>query len=467
MKYYIDNLAIRDEYGRQRIFRGENICFKKPYPISTVKKYFKNHLEYLKASGASIIRLGVTWEIIEPKEGKYNLEMINAVHDFVKKCEQNHIEVMLDMHQDLFSRKFFGDGMPKWVIDKSIKPQKYMAIWAEGYFYMNCVQRAFNDFWQNKNDVWQKFIKMWQFYRSKFDDCENIIGNDFLNEPFITDNGRKVFMQLVKRVVKENYNLDITPESYFDGRPEKIAMLSLIKDLAKIIGGNGGPVKLLNDTDNYEQFSKIIGGLEEYTKDFNKEFYQKFIDELSKAVTKEEFTFFEHNYYSNLGIPFEIETKENYVYSPHAYDLFVDSPLYNKYSSNNRIKYITDKIRENQLKMNVPVIFGEWGCGAKGTEWINHIEYVMDIMEQHQWSNIYWSYRHHNKEFTKRINRPYPLAICGDIVEYKTDSKNRVFTLIYNQSKELEDLDNQIYIPKKGAYHFKRNAGKHKITIKY
>lgn len=467
MKYYSDNLVIRDKYGRQRIFRGENLCFKKPMPLHLVRKFLLNRLEHTKMAGVNIIRLGVTWELIEPQENKYNLELIKILHDFVKRCEHNHIEIMLDMHQDLFSRKFFGDGMPKWVIDESIKPQHYMAIWAEGYFYMNCVQQAFNDFWQNKNGVWQKFIKMWQFYRSNFDDCTNIIGNDFLNEPFITDNGRKVFMQIIKSVVKENYNLDIEPESYFENKAEKVAMLSLIKDLAKIINKNGGAIKLLNDTDDYAQFSKIIGGLEEYTNDFNAEYYQKFIDTLNDNVTNDEFTFFEHNYYSNLGIPFSINTKENYIYSPHAYDLFVDSPLYNKYSSNERIKYITDNIRQNQLKMNVPVVFGEWGCGADGTQWINHIEYVMDIMEKHQWSNIYWSYRHKNKEFTKRINRPYPVAICGDIIEYKTDSKNRVFTLTYNQSKDLENIDNEIYIPNKGIYRFTRKQGKHKITIKY
>lgn len=468
MKIYADNTKIRDEYGRQRIFRGENICFKSPYyTAKSVKACLNNLFEYLLAAGDNILRLGVTWAWIEPKEGKYNQAIIDVLHDFVKKCEKHNIEIMLDMHQDLFSYKFFGDGMPSWVIDKGIKPKRYLAIWAEGYFYMDCVQQAFNDFWQNKDNVQEKFVKMWQYFASQFDDCKNIIGYDFLNEPFITDNGRNVFCTLVERVIKTNYNIDIDARSYFEKDGNHQAFIKLVSKLTAIISQNGGPKKLLAATDNYDQFKSIINGLDIFTKDFNQKYYQPFIDKLNDAVSQNGICFFEHNYYSNLGVEFEINTKKNYIYSPHAYDLFVDSPLYNNYSSNNRIKFITDMISQNQQAMNVPVIFGEWGCGANGTKWIDHIEYVMDIMEEHQWSNIYWAYRRQNKEFCHRINRPYPMAICGDIISYKTDSKSRSFTLEFIQAKELENMDNEIYIPRKGVYSFKAKAGRHKVTLKY
>ena len=65
-----------------------------------------------------------------------------------------------------------------------------------------------------------------------------------------------------------------------------------------------------------------------------------------------------------------IEPPDNSIYSPHVYDLFIDSPLYNKYSSNERVRYIFDNVRKNQLNMNVPVVMGEWGglCPKK-TDW--------------------------------------------------------------------------------------------------
>lgn len=467
MKLYTDGTAMRDEHGRQRIFRGINICFKKPYNPEKIDNYLTKYLQVLEESGSNIVRLGITWEILEPKQGHKNDEVIKVLHKFVKACEDNGVCVMLDMHQDLFSRKFFGDGMPKWVIDKSILPKRYMAIWAEGYFYLDCVQRAFNDFWRNKNGILDKFTDMWKWYRSQFDDCNNIIGNDFLNEPYITDNGREVFCKIADGIAYENYGENLNCSKYFEKNIDRAGFIAMATRLAGVVIKNGGPLKLLKTSDDYEQFSRIIKGLEEYTKDFNSEFYQPFIDNLDEAVTKEEFTFFEHNYYSNLGIPFEIKTKKNYVYSPHAYDIFVDSALYNDYSSNNRIKFITDIIRENQLKMNVPVVFGEWGAGASGTKWIDHVEYVMDIMEQYQWSNVYWGYQWFNPTFTNRINRPYPVAICGDIVEYKTDSKNRTFSMTFVQKDGFDDIENEIYIPKKGIYRFSVKPGKYTIKLKY
>lgn len=468
MKIYADNTKIRDELGRQRIFRGENLCFKQPrLSPKNLALFLDRIFEYCLEAGDNILRLGVTWALVEPKQGRYNQAVIDELHKFVKKCEKHQIEIMLDMHQDLYSTKFFGDGMPRWAISKDIKPKHYIAIWAEGYFYMDCVQKAFNDFWSNKNGVQDKFVKMWQYFASQFKDCKNIIGYDFLNEPFLDKNGRDIFCTLVERVVKENYNIQLDAKGFFKNDVDQIGFVKLCTSLASIIAKNGGPKLLLKNTDDYEMFGRFIEGLEIFTKDFNKEYYQPFIHRLNEAVAKDEICFFEHNYFSNMGIPFSIETKENFVYSPHAYDLFVDSPLYNSYSSNQRIKYITDKIAQNQQAMNVPVIFGEWGCGANGTKWIDHIEYVMDIMESHQWSNIYWSYRRQNKEFCHRINRPYPVAICGDIISYKTDTKNRSFTLEFYQSKALESFDNQIFIPKKGIHSFKAKEGRHKITVKY
>lgn len=467
MKFTTDSTAIRDEHGRQRIFRGLNICFKKPYSNEKIDRFLTGYLNVLNNSGSNIVRLGITWEMLEPKQGQKNDGLVKILHNFVKSCEENGIYVMLDMHQDLFSRKFCGDGMPSWVIDKRILPKRYMAIWAEGYFYLDCVQRAFNDFWRNKNGVLEKFTDIWKWYRSQFDDCENILGNDFLNEPYITDNGREVFCKIADGIAKENYGVNLNCSKYFEKNIDRAGFIALATRLAKTVLQNGGPKKLLKSADNYEQFSRVISGLEKYTEGFNREYYQPFIDNLDEAVTRDEFTFFEHNYYSNLGIPFEIKAKKNYVYSPHAYDIFVDSALYNDYSSNNRIAFITDKIRENQLKMNVPVMFGEWGAGASGTKWIDHVEFVMDIMEKYQWSNIYWGYQWFNPTFTSRINRPYPVAICGDIIEYKTDSKAREFTLTFVQKEGFDNIENEIYIPKKGIYRFKAKPGKYTVNLKY
>ena len=232
------------------------------------------------------------------------------------------------------------------------------------------------------------------------------------------------------------------------------------------VNKHGGLKKFLNKLDSYETFGNAVKGLEKYTEGFNREYYQLFVDSMADKIADEKLAFFEHNYYSNLGIPFEIQTKDNYIYSPHAYDLFIDSPLYNDYSSNARIKYIIDSIRKNQLKMNVPVVMGEWGGSAQnGHKWVEHIDYIYSQFEKYQWSSIYWNYRIHDKKFTSVINRPYPCAVCGDIVEYSTDSNSRSFRLEYNCKENTAPT--VVFVPNRGYVEFENKVGKNVINLNY
>ena len=58
-------------------------------------------------------------------------------------------------------------------------------------------------------------------------------------------------------------------------------------------------------------------------------------------------------------------------------------------------------------------------------------------------------------------------AICGDIIEYKTDSKNRTFFMTFVQKDGFDNVENEIYIPKKGIYRFSVKPGKYTIKLKY
>ncbi len=470
--FYCDNLKIKDNYGRERIFRGVNICLK-PHWINEhfVRKHLlkESNFEKFRSVGVNIIRLGITWAAIEPEEDKYNDKLIYALKDYIHKCAENNIFIMFDMHQDLFSHYFHGDGAPKWAIDSSYENPRQYAIWAEGYFYMQGVQKAFNDFWTNRDNIQTKFIKMWSYVADALSDCKNIIGYDYLNEPYIHKDGRKVFLTLASNVIKTAYGKDVNFEKYFNKCKDKTGFAKMAIKIYSFIRTRKGLLNLLETMDSEEKFYDAINGLSEFTNDFNKDYYQPFFYNISNTVNKTGiFNFFEHSYYANLGLPFEIEKRNNDIYSPHAYDIFIDSPLYNKYSSNNRVKCIISEIRKNQLKMNVPVLFGEWGGGAPGHDWIQHIDFIMGEFEKNHWSSIYWSYNFKKDELKEVFNRPYPVAVCGDVEEIKTDSKNRKFILKWSCEKDFPDnVKTEIYIPNKGIVKFDNQIGKNKIEIEY
>lgn len=470
-KFYCDNCVIRDEYGRERIFRGINACIKSHHlnPKVIDKAFDDDYFDGIKKIGTNIIRLGITWALVEPEENKYNIKVIEAYKRFVKRCEDEGIYVVLDMHQDLFSHKFFGDGAPEWVIDKSLKGEKYLAIWAEGYFYMNSVQRAFNDFWTNKNGIQDKFVRMWKFFSNEFKDCKNVIGLDYLNEPYVHKNGRAIFLSILENTIKIVYGKDIRLERFYK-KNDRIGFLRMALRLAGVIKTPKRVEKLLETMDNYDNFKKATSGLEKYTQEFNEKYYQSFFDRLCKEASLDgRFNLFEHNYYSNLGIEFEISTKKNDVYSPHAYDIFIDSALYDKYSSNERIKVIIDGITENQKKMQVPVIFGEWGGSApSGDNWIKHIEYVSSLLEERHWSSMYWAFNYKKEKHVNALNTPYPIAVCGDIIEMKTDRASRKFTLKWTQNTDFdENVKTEVYVPDRNIVKFDSHKGLNEITIEY
>ena len=85
-KFYCDGLVIRDAHGRQRIFRGVNICLKlKKASLSEARKNLlkKKVIKNLKQNGVNIVRLGITWAALEENRGVYSTDLAKILHIFL------------------------------------------------------------------------------------------------------------------------------------------------------------------------------------------------------------------------------------------------------------------------------------------------------------------------------------------------------------------------------------------------
>ena len=124
----------------------------------------------------------------------------------------------------------------------------------------------------------------------------------------------------------------------------------------------------------------------------------------------------------------------------------VDTPEY-KYASNTRVGGIFDEHRRSQERLDVPLIVGEWGGQSEGTEWLDHIEYLLDKFDSYQWGQTYWAYYDGLLEnpIMGDLVRTAPVAVTGDIVSYSFDRENNVFTLEYTQDKDY-DGPTEIYL---------------------
>ncbi len=116
-----------DKEGARVRFKGINLSGASKTPDLQTDSYINipfsveesdSHFSRLKELGFNAIRYIVTWDAIE-RSGpmKYDEEYLDFVDRFLKKAGSYGFYILIDMHQDLFSRYFFGSGAPAWAIE--------------------------------------------------------------------------------------------------------------------------------------------------------------------------------------------------------------------------------------------------------------------------------------------------------------------------------------------------------------
>jgi hypothetical protein len=96
-------------------FNGKEISFiGRPFPVEDADMHFQR----LKAWGFHFIRFLVTWEAIEHEgPGMYDTEYLRYLKTIITKANEYGINVMIDPHQDVWSRYTGGDGAPMWTFE--------------------------------------------------------------------------------------------------------------------------------------------------------------------------------------------------------------------------------------------------------------------------------------------------------------------------------------------------------------
>lgn len=480
-----------DNFGRQRIFNGVNYDDKCGERNSCLMDddYTELNIAKFKQCGWNIIRLGVPWAAIEPQPNKYDEEYINKIVTFLDLCEKYGIYVFLDMHQDLYGGSVaqWGDGAPEWAsLSDGVKMRKSKLVWATGYFWGKGIHNCFDNFWANKKvdgvGLQTYFINMWVHLAERVKDHPALLGFDLFNEPFPGSDGGKIFRKLI---------LNLAKTVITDKRCKKGWMLK------QLLTGNS--VRVLEPFADPDLFRKVTKAGDALVKKFDEGVYSDFINRLSKsirAVTDKGIIIVESCYYTNLGIPFctppvnyDGEREKQLCYSPHGYDLTVDTPAYD-YASNSRVWSIFEEKKHTQEKWNAPVIVGEWGALGQGEKYLEHFDFLLDKFDENQWSQTYYTFFMNffllDHKILKTLVRPVPQAVCGTIESYRHDRENNTFTLKFAQDREF-DVPTVIYAHKEiesietdGEYkiiplgksgqsriEIMTGIGEHKITVKF
>jgi len=155
-----------DGYGREVVLRGFNVSGEAKLaennglPFASVADARTSAAAMRQLTGANSIRFLLTWAYIEPQPNQIDYTYLANVTAQMQPFLDDGIDVLVDFHEDLFSRYLFnsgswytGDGAPQWVINAGSYPQENCGIcfnWGQNITQNAAVQDATYDFWHNR-----------------------------------------------------------------------------------------------------------------------------------------------------------------------------------------------------------------------------------------------------------------------------------------------------------------------------
>lgn len=254
-----------DEHGRVVVLRGVNVVDKdRRSPAFPPREISEADVERLPAWGFNFVRLGVQWSKIAPRPIRGNggesggsaggegagsgtedasaargsddatpggdwLDegYVERVREFVRRLGDHGIYVLVDMHQDLYSHVFTGDGAPEWAVHDDGYPFHATDPWWSRYL-QPAVTAAFDNFWQNVAGVREAFARAWRALASRLGEESNVVGYDLFNEPStgpetIQDFERRWLAHFSNHVIERIREVDretpiyVEPAIYFGG----------------------------------------------------------------------------------------------------------------------------------------------------------------------------------------------------------------------------------------------------------
>lgn len=427
-----------DEEGRTVILNGINHVNKSPeqgYVTDNDEVLFKRFKDW----GFNCVRYGINWDGLEPEPGKINEDYLKEIDKRVAWAEQQGIWLILDMHQDLYGRKF-GNGAPLWATLDDNLPHETGDVWSDAYLVSPAIHKSFDNFWKNAPasdgiGIQDHYIYVWTTLAKRYVNSPSVAGFDIMNEPFMGSDAQQVFPKLL-----EGYAAVLAAQT---GKQPAEA------ELAAMWGNETERVKTLAQLNNKEIYASILDNAYGVVSTFEQgplsDFYQRTRDAI-RAVNKRQILFLEHNYFCNLGvsssfkIPIDAEGKKDPLcaYAPHGYDLVTDtrgvaSP------GEQRVELIFTRIFEAGEVKGVPTIVDEWGAFYMGeNKYMAPARQIVELFEKAQVGQTYWSYWNDiDKQdyFQDVLTRMYPMAANGRLIGYKNDFVNRSFSCEWDENE--------------------------------
>lgn len=233
--YTVDHNALRgrsvivDAYGREVVFRGINVGVeiwrndkrssdpsayadgKCPSAVGSVNQPpvceveagrgkfnqsstfdSKNDFAQMRALGFNLIRLAMSWSLIEPEPLNYSTSYLDRIAQVVEWAAEQDIQVVLDMHQDEYGPSIGSDGAAPWACLNVSYPAWVDLLWpkiSKAIPFSKTVLSAFDALYMDKKvaatgkGLQEHFLLAWAQVVKRFEGVANVIGYEIINEP--------------------------------------------------------------------------------------------------------------------------------------------------------------------------------------------------------------------------------------------------------------------------------------------
>jgi endoglycosylceramidase len=202
-----ENGRMMDEYGRQWLFRGVNAKYEYLFDVlfsdgrtrNEMLGEFDEKLDPPETArlGFNFVRLCITWSGLEPTEGTFSQSYLELLDKVVSEYEKAGVYVLLDFHEDGFSKEVGEDGAPLWAILPPPAELLSGPLWPEGGLQCPCgnldqrrisktVMDAFQSFFTNTENIQDRFMPAWKLVAQRYGNRRGVAGFEAMNEPMVS-----------------------------------------------------------------------------------------------------------------------------------------------------------------------------------------------------------------------------------------------------------------------------------------
>jgi endoglycosylceramidase len=187
-----------DAVGRTVHLRGINAVGKQGSRGSGTPNLTAADVRRMRDMGFDVVRLGMVWDAVEPRPGRYDDAMLTRVVRQLDLLHSAGLLAVVDMHQDAWSAYIGSDGAPGWAAPQCHVPPHVGIADATGQFFAQYASpdnvAAWQNFWADgfgaadpfcTGPVQSRFVAMWRHVAQRLARHPAVIGYDVLNEPFL------------------------------------------------------------------------------------------------------------------------------------------------------------------------------------------------------------------------------------------------------------------------------------------